>query len=142
MLPTIDISLIGVLLAVWNVVKIIWDYTSKALNWLMQQALALLIGSKFWATVAFLAVALTIIGFLSTFLSSIADYILALAFPDGVLDSDVSSLIGFFIDGDDLTSCVTFIISSWATYHIILGMDFTRRLFVRFYTLLSQAWKT
>lgn len=142
MLPTIDISLIGIILAVWNVIKVIWDYTSKAFNWIMQRALALFIGSKFWATAAFLVAAGVIIGFSTSFLSAIADKVLASVFPSGSLNSQFSDFIGLYIDTSKLTSTLAFLVSCIVTYHALLGLDFTRRIFQRMYTILSQGWKT
>lgn len=142
MLPTIDISLIGIILAVWNVFKVIWDYTSKAFNWITQQALALLIGSKFWATAAFLVAAGVIIGFSTTFLSAIANRILSAVFPSGSLNSQLVDFIGLYIDTSELTTTIAFLTSCIVTYHALLGMDFTRRLFQRIYITLSQGWKT
>lgn len=55
MVPTIDFSLIGVVLAIWSGIKFIWDACTKALNWITQRALSLMIGSKIWATAFFLA---------------------------------------------------------------------------------------
>lgn len=73
MLPTIDISLIGILLAIWNVFKVIWDYTSKAFNWIMQRALALYLGSKFWATTFFLAAFAVVIALESALISFLVE---------------------------------------------------------------------
>lgn len=142
MLPTIDISLIGILLAIWNVFKVIWDYTSKAFNWITQKALAVLIGSKFWATAAFLIAAGVLIGFSTTFLTAIANRVLASVFPSGSLNTQFVDFIGLYIDTSKLVSTIAFLVSCLVTYHAVVGMDFTRRIFQRLYVTLSQGWKT
>lgn len=143
MLPTIDISLIGVIVAIWNVVKVIWDYTSKAFMWIMHQALALLIGSKLWATAAFLAVALVVIHYLSVFLSFAAGQLFSLVSQSASLNDDsLFSIVDFFVDTDALLSVVTYCVSCWTVYRLVISMDFTRRAIQRTFTLLSRSWKT
>lgn len=93
MLPTIDISLIGILLAIWNVFKVIWDYTSKAFNWIMQRALALYLGSKFWATTFFLAAFATCMVLQSLLISSILSLLGTFVVGSISVDSVRQSLI-------------------------------------------------
>lgn len=142
MLPTIDISLIGILLAAWNVIRIIWDYTSKAFNWIMQRALALFIGSKFWATAAFLVAAAVLIGIVSTILQRVITMIFNAVIPSSTVNNSITDVIGYFFDSDKLLSVFTFSLSCWISYQVIVSLDFSRRLFQRLYTILSQGWKT
>lgn len=141
MLPTIDISLIGIILAVWNVIKIIWDYTSKALNWITQRALALIIGSKFWATAAFLVAAGVLISVISTIIDRVLNLLFEYAFPSINLPNQLIDTVGFFIS-EDILEVFTFALSCWLSYEVIVGLDFSRRIFQRLFTILSQAWKT
>lgn len=55
MVPTIDISLIGIVLAIWGAIKALAHIFMAGLNWVNQHALAVFLGSKFWATAFFIA---------------------------------------------------------------------------------------
>ena len=142
MLPTIDFSLIGVVLAIWSVIKVIWDWVCKAFDWITQRALALLIGSKFWATAAFIVTGIVIITAFSTIYNKIFELSSSLVISAVDVPSSVFNFLSLYVDFADLRSLCAFIVSSWTTYFIVCGtvagLEKARSIF----TLLSQSWKT
>lgn len=111
MLPTIDISLIGVLLAIWNVFRVIWDYTSRAFNWITQRALALLIGSKLWATAFLVAAVASLLVLLNTVFTFVISFLGTLAVNALPVDNVRDSLkfAAFIFPVDELLSVLTMV---------------------------------
>lgn len=142
MLPTIDISLIGVILAIWAVLKTVWGFFCGALDWITQRALALVIGSKLWATAAFVAVAIVIIGALSSIWSLVLDLVGEYVIPQASLPSDVLSIIALYVDLAELQGLLSFALACWTSYYVIGGVLAGTRVAREIFTLLSRSWKT
>lgn len=143
MLPTIDISLIGILLAVWNVIKVIWDYTTQAFNWITQRALAVFLGSKFWATAFFIVIAVSLLSLLSTLLTAVSNHLLSLIVPSvNNIPSSVVKLACFLFPIHEATDLILFCLSSYGVYFLVINLDFSRRALQRIFTFVSQSWKT
>lgn len=75
MLPTIDLSLIGILLIIWNVIKTIWQYVWGAIVWAKDHAIALMIGSKIWASATFFALTVVVMAGTSYVLQYISGWV-------------------------------------------------------------------
>lgn len=141
MLPTIDISLIGVLLGIWSVFKTIWTYATQALNWITQRALAYIIGSKIWATAVFLVVSIALIAGITALLSTVLSYVGQLAVSTLGIPDKVVDLLSLYADFDKLTTLFSTLISSWTVYFVVCGTQYGLSRAVKFYTLLTGGFK-
>lgn len=142
MLPTIDFSLIGVVLAIWSVIKVIWGWVCKAFDWITQRALALLIGSKLWATAAFIVTGIVIITAFQTLYDKIFEFTSSLVLSSVEVPSPIANLMSLYIDFSDLRSLCAFIVASWTTYFIVCGTVSGLEKAKFIFSLLAQSWKT
>lgn len=78
MFPTIDFSNLGVAVGIGAVLKTIVGAIVQATNWLSQKVIAVMAGSKIWATAAFVGVSVILIGYLSSFIADVATFLVGL----------------------------------------------------------------
>lgn len=144
MLPTIDLSLIGILLIIWNVIKTIWGFIWGAIKWTKDAVASAILGSKLWATVAFLAVSLTVVGLVSVVISAVINWVAGLVYSSLTLSvlSDTIQLVSTIFP----LSAVSRVISVYAG---CLFFMFTLKKYCFWYsrvcyilTHLKSSWKT
>lgn len=145
MIPTIDFSLIGLLALVFSFFKTVWGYFTQALNWITQRALALMIGSRIWATVFFFGIASAIYIVFTSWLSSqigaVVSSVITTSFDGSGLEREFA-VANQIIPVEKVTELLAFALGLLLSYiTVVQSKFFVNKCFVGF-NLAMKAWKT
>lgn len=144
MIPTIDISFIGICVAIWTVLKTALGWVMHGINFISQKALALLIGSKFWATLAFLVAYLAVCRLVVYVVTLAASYVLDLVFSHvdyGIIRASLNYL-GTVLNLRRVAQTITFFFAMFVSYRLFQArILWFSQLYSKFMGLL-KSWKT
>lgn len=122
----------------------VWAFLSKVFNWFKDKLVAAFIGSKFWATAAFLTICAGILTVLGTIISHIVSSLSSQALSRMVDTTSISeelSLVNRIVPFEHLLFMLSFLISTFSVYLVIANSAFVYRYSVRLYRHISTGWK-
>ncbi len=145
MIPTIDLGVVAALGFVLNWIAKAWHIFIEASKYALNAAWAFMLGSKFWATVAFIGVYLLVVGFISTLggviLREVSGYVLTSTFGsmDEFLPARVASQ---FIPDGWVSSIASFSLTCFTALYTGKTSSFVASRFYMAYRGVCSAWKT
>lgn len=145
MFPTIDFSNLGVAVGIGAVLRHIVSTIVEASNWVAQKVIAVVAGSKLWATAAFVATAIVLLGFVSTFIGRLASWGANLVIERVADANDLTFEFGVankIIPFGTLADLISFSFGFWSGIFAIDVYYMYFRLAFQKYMTLMQAWKT
>lgn len=143
MLPTIDFSLIGVVLAIWQVLKFVFTHLLTALEWVSHKMIAVLVSSKVWGTIFFVGFYLLLSVLLARLMTSLTSRIARIIIST-IPNSNVQKSFDFI-------SCLSpfryvaevfaFFASCFVNYRVAQQYVIWYCRIRHMYSELSRAWK-
>lgn len=143
MLPTIDFSLIGVVLAIWQVLKFVFSHVLTALEWVSHKMIAVLVSSKIWGTAFFIGLFLLFSVLLGRLLNYVASRILQIAIAQ-IPSQNVQRSFNFIATLSPMTyvaDLLSYFASCFTNYRVAQRYVAWYCRMRHAYSDLSKAWK-
>lgn len=145
MIPTIDLGSIAAIGAILTFLGKIWGYFVKARNFLIQNMVLLVLGSRAWATFFFVGILIGLFSLLNTAFSVVAGKISSLVWAHVTESYDFGferAVLGQAFPFSDMVGCITYGWLEVGTYMaFVANYQFVRLAFDKFIGVVSS-WKT